>query len=65
VLPEKYRAKNAIADIDWADYVARLRAVKGVGKITVWAYENYTGVFGQICKALIGRTKSGRRDPDR
>ena len=56
VLPEKYRAKNAIADIDWADYVARLRAVKGVGKITVWAYENYTGVFGQICKALIGRT---------
>lgn len=54
VLPEKYRAKNAISDIDWADYVSRLRAVPGVGKITVWAYEDYEALFPDICKAMIG-----------
>ena len=55
VLPEKYRAKNAVADIDWADYVARLRAVPGVGKVTVWRQEDYAELFPQVCCAMVGR----------
>ena len=54
VLPEKYRAKNAITDMDWADYVARLRAVPGVGTLTVWAYEDYADLFPRICSAMVG-----------
>lgn len=55
ILPEKYRAKNAITSIDWADYVHRLREVPGVGQLTVWAYEHYAALFPDICRALIGR----------
>ena len=54
VLPEKYRAKNAIADIGWEDYIGRLRAVPGVGRLTVWAYEDYAPLFPEICEAMVG-----------
>lgn len=57
VLPEKYRAKNAICDVDWADYVGRLRAVKGVGHVTVWAYENYAPLFPDISNAVVGMSE--------
>ena len=54
VLPEKYRERNDIADIDWTDYVQRLRAVPGVGRLTVWRHEDYADLFPQICVEMVG-----------
>lgn len=54
IMPDKYRAKNPYDVIDWADYVARLRACDGVRSLTVWRHEDYAALFGQICTAMVG-----------
>ncbi len=54
ILPEKYREKNPFEIIDWIDYCARLRAIPGIGSVTVWRYEDYAAVFDQICVAMVG-----------
>ena len=54
VEPEKYREKNPYTVVDWADYIARLRATAGVGALTVWRQEDYADLFPQICEAMVG-----------
>jgi hypothetical protein len=54
ILPEKYREKNPFSVVDWTDYVMRLRACPGVGRLTVWRYEEYADVFPEICTAMVG-----------
>ena len=54
ILPEKYRERNDISDVNWADYVQRLRGVPGVGRLTVWRHEDYADLFPQICMAMVG-----------
>ena len=54
VFPQKYLDKNPLNGVDWADYVARLRAVQGVGSLTVWRHEDYGAAFSQICRILVG-----------
>ena len=50
----RYKVLNPTSSVDWLDLVTRLRAAPGVNQLTVWAYEDYTGVFGQVAKALVG-----------
>lgn len=53
--PDKFREKNPLTAIDWAQYVAALRAVPNVRSLTVWRQEDHAALFDQICKALLGR----------
>lgn len=54
VLPDKFKEHNPFTVVDWADYVQRLRACKGVGSLTVWRYEDYADLFPAICTAMVG-----------
>ena len=54
VQPEKFIAKNPVAGVDWVDYVQRLRAVPGLGRLTVWRQEDYGVIFPQVCNAMVG-----------
>lgn len=54
----EYKAMVPMARGDWADLVARLRATSGVGKLVVWAYEDYNDVFEDICVAMVGQKVS-------
>ena len=56
IKPDAFLAKNDPADIDWAEYVARLRAVPGVGALMVWRFEDYAPLFAEICATLVGST---------
>ncbi|WP_245834416.1 hypothetical protein [Yoonia maricola] len=49
-----FQRRNPLASVDWVDLVSRLRAAQGVGALTVWRYEDYTAVFPQIIKHLVG-----------
>jgi len=53
--PSKFVWKNPPRIVDWADLAERIIAVPGVRKLTVWRYEDYRGVFGQITRALLGQ----------
>jgi hypothetical protein len=54
IMPDKYRDKNPFEIVDWADYITRLRATAGVGSLTVWRFEDYADLFGDICHAMVG-----------
>ena len=55
--PAKFMSKNPITAVDWADYVARLRAVSGVRSLTVWRQEDYAELFDTVTTALIGEQR--------
>jgi hypothetical protein len=46
--PSKFRAYNDWRKVDWADYVAKLRTIKGIAEIYVWRQEDY-----QLTQRLI------------
>ena len=56
VRPTAFVAKNDPGKVDWVDYVARLRSVAGIGSLTVWRYEDYTQMFGEITRLLTGQS---------
>ena len=49
-----FKRRNPMALVDWADLVARLRAARGVGRLTVWRFEDYAATFGAVTAALLG-----------
>ena len=49
-----FQQRNPISSVDWPDLVARLRGTQGVGRLTVWRYEDYGALFPQIASALVG-----------
>lgn len=49
-----FQKRNPVGRVDWLDLVTRLRAAKGVGRLTVWKYEDYAAVFPQITAGLVG-----------
>lgn len=51
---EKFQRRNGLGSVDWVDLVSRLRAASGVGRLTVWQYEDYGAVFPQIIAGLVG-----------
>jgi hypothetical protein len=51
---DDFKAMVPMARGDWADLVTRLRETPGVGRVVVWAYEDYIAMFGDICDAMLG-----------
>lgn len=49
-----FQKRNPVSGVDWLDLVTRLRAAKGVGRLTVWRHEDYARVFPQITAGLVG-----------
>ncbi|MFT5867665.1 MAG: hypothetical protein ACI82I_003428 [Gammaproteobacteria bacterium] len=49
-----YLSKNPLDQIYWPGLVGRVRSAAGVGRVTVWAYEDYKWRFHKICGALMG-----------
>lgn len=49
-----YLSKNPLDQIYWPGLVARVRSAAGVGRVTVWAFEDYKWRFHDICSALMG-----------
>jgi len=54
ILPEKFREKNPLSKINWADYVATIAQLPHVAGLTVWRQEDYAPLFHDICKTLLG-----------
>lgn len=52
ITAEAFRKRHPPERVDWVDYAKRL---SGIAPLTVWKYEEYSAVFGQICEALLGR----------
>ena len=49
-----YLRRNPLSSVDWFDLVKRIRGAKGVGRLTVWRYEDYAALFPQIVSGLVG-----------
>jgi hypothetical protein len=49
-----FQQRNPIGSVDWLDLVSRLRSTEGIGRLTVWRYEDYRVIFPQITAALVG-----------
>ncbi|SMX39735.1 hypothetical protein [Octadecabacter ascidiaceicola] len=56
--PRTFRARNDWRQVDWADYVIRLRAIPGVGEIYVWRQEDYDATLRLIMRKML-RWKMG------
>ena len=52
---QTYQSRNGLGSVDWVDLVSRLRAARGIGRVTVWRYEEYGDVFAQIITGLVGQ----------
>ena len=61
--PGLFQKRNPLRSVDWLDLVMRLRATKGVGRLTVWKYEDYAAVFPQIAAHLVGQDHAARVIP--
>lgn len=59
----QYRQINPLSSVDWADIVARLRTMPGIGQVTVWCHEDYATHFAAICTALLGPAAAGHVVP--
>lgn len=46
-------SRAQIREIDWADLVARIRSVAGLGEVYVWCYEDYQEVFALVCRRML------------
>lgn len=58
ILPfDVYKAHNPLSSIDWFELIGQLRAVKGVGQVVVWRYEDYTQVYPKIIAGLVGQAQ--------
>lgn len=51
---QAFQKRNPLSSVDWVGLVTGLRASRGVGRLTVWQYENYATLFPQIASALVG-----------
>jgi len=52
--PADFVRKNPVTCVDWAEYVWRLLAVAGVGRVFVWRFEDYSALFSKITQSLVG-----------
>ena len=58
--PRTFRAHNDWRQVDWADYIAKLRATPGLGTIFVWRQEDYDLSHRLILRRLL-RWKVGEK----
>lgn len=50
----EYLSQNPLDQIYWPGLVARVRSTVGVGRVTVWLFEDYKWQFYKACAALMG-----------
>ena len=60
VEPQTFRELNDWRSVDWASFVARIRAIPGVGKIAVWRQEDYAKNQRHVYRRMT-RWRTGRR----
>lgn len=60
IAPEDFFAANDWRRIDWVDYVRRLAAIPGVGRVTIWRYEDHTHVIRPVLRRLLGWKLGGQ-----
>ncbi len=60
---EMFQKRNPLSSVDWVDLVTQLRGASGVGKLTVWQYEDYHALFPQIMASLVGAEASALVSP--
>jgi hypothetical protein len=60
--PRTFRAHNDWRQIDWAEYVAKLRATTGLGEIYVWRQEDYEQAHRLILRRLLRWKVGGKVD---
>ena len=58
--PRTFRARNDWRAVDWADYVARLRAVLEGADIYVWRQEDYDSTLRLIMRRLLRWSTGGK-----
>ncbi|MCF2905711.1 hypothetical protein L0666_11995 [Octadecabacter sp. CECT 8868] len=63
VRPRQYRLRNDWREIDWAEYVERLRSVTRVGQIYIWRQEDYEQVLPQVLCRMLRWDDSSRIEP--
>jgi hypothetical protein len=51
---DAYKANNPLSSVNWSDLIAQVRAADGVGRVTVWRYEDYAQLFADIVTELVG-----------
>jgi len=51
--PRRFRAGHPLAAVDWADLVARLRAVRGVRHIYVWRFEDHAEIAPLVLRRMM------------
>ncbi len=51
--PRRFRSEHPLATIDWADLVFRLRAVRGVGRVYVWRFEDHADVVPLVLRRMM------------
>ena len=53
VEPQTFRELNNWRSVDWASFIARIRAIPGVGNVTVWRQEDYAKNPRRIYRRMI------------
>ncbi len=51
--PRQFRADYPLAAVDWADLVARLRAVPGVRNVYVWRFEDHAEIAPLVLRRMM------------
>ncbi|PVA06403.1 hypothetical protein [Thalassorhabdomicrobium marinisediminis] len=51
--PRAFRARNDWRKVDWADYVAALRATPGLGELFVWRQEDYAQCHRLVLRRML------------
>jgi len=55
ITPKEFVANNPVAAVHWAPLIESLAAIEGIGQITVWPFENYGDLQGEILHTLVGK----------
>jgi hypothetical protein len=58
--PRTFRARNDWRLINWADYIAKFRAISDISDIYVWRQEDYDRTQGLILRRLLGWKVGGK-----
>ena len=58
--PRTFRARNDWRNVDWVDFVARIRATPGIGDIVVWRQEDYAENPRPVLRKLLQWRAGGK-----
>jgi len=58
ITPEEFVANNPVEAVGWLPLIEGLAAIEGIGQITVWPFEDYGVLQGEILRALLGNSAS-------